>query len=444
VSLALEILVLPVLACLVLAGIHAYLGLHVLARGVIFVDLAFAQVAALGMAAALLAGHALGSDAAYVYALVFTAAGAALFATVRSGATDGATHHGDRGGGAGSIPQEAIIGIVYAVAAALTVMILDRLPQGGDQIKQLLVGDVLAVTGTEVTRTAAVYAGIGLVHWLVRRPLLALSFGGEVSARRAWDFLFYFTFGVVVTSSVRIAGVLLVFAYLIVPAVAGALVSATVRGRLLVGWTVGFAVSVLGLTASYRWDLPPGAAVVSTFGAVLACIAGAHGIVMLARRARREGLRALSGIAAVVAGLVAIAGAFLAAVPGADHPWLDAAETVAPIVLTTFLTQGERSTFAESHAAIARGAAELDRLRALAVDVQWGTRELDPERRERLRQFLASRSEIVAGDRLVLTTLRRHARQRQRFVVGLPLAMVGVTAAFALARHARTRQIPQR
>jgi zinc/manganese transport system permease protein len=436
VSLALEILVLPVLACLVLAGIHAYLGLHVLARGVIFVDLAFAQVAALGMAAALLAGHALGSDAAYSHALVFTAAGAALFATVRTNAT----HHAEGGGGADSIPQEAIIGIVYAVAAALTVMILDRLPQGGDQIKQLLVGDVLAVTGTEVARTAAVYAGIGLVHWLVRRPLLALSFGGEVSARRAWDFLFYFTFGVVVTSSVRIAGVLLVFAYLIVPAVAGALVSATVRGRLLVGWTVGFAVSVLGLTASYRWDLPPGAAVVSTFGAVLACIAGAHGIVVLARRARREGLRALSGIAAVVAGLVAIAGAFLAAVPGADHPWLNAAETVAPIVLTTFLTEGERRTFAESHAAIARGAAELDRLRALAVDVQWGTRELDPERRERLRQFLASRGEIVAGDRLVLATLRRHARHRQRFVVGLPLAMIGATAAFGLARHARAKR----
>src|SRR5205085_3233143 len=193
------------------AGIHAYLGLHVLARGVIFVDLAFAQLAALGMAAALLTGHASGSDAAYGYALAFTAAGALLF-TFRRG-----TGHGPSAP-SGAIPQEAIIGIVYAVAAALTVIVLDRLPQGGDQIKQLLVGDVLAVGSADVTRIAVVYAAIGGVHWLVRRPLLALSFGRGVRAARVWDFVFYVTFGVVVTSSVRIAGVLLVFAYLFVPA----------------------------------------------------------------------------------------------------------------------------------------------------------------------------------------------------------------------------------
>jgi zinc/manganese transport system permease protein len=429
VSVALEILALPFLACLVLAGIHAYLGLHVLARGVIFVDLAFAQIAALGMAAALLAGHALGSDAAYGYALVFTAAGAALFATRRSLTT--------------TIPQEAIIGIVYAVAAALTVLVLDRLPQGGDQIKQLLVGDVLAVGRTEVARTAVVYAAIGLVHWLLRRPLLALSFRTGTSVSRAWDFVFYFTFGVVVTSSVRIAGVLLVFAYLIVPAVAGALVSGTVRGRLIVGWSVGFAVSVLGLTASYAWDLPPGAAVVATFGAVLAAIAIVRGVIGLARRTRREGPRALAGIGVTLAALVALAGGFLVAVPGADHPWLDAVETVAPPVQTTFLTPRERATAADARAAIARGAAQLESLRALEADVQFGTQQLDPARRERLRQFLAGRGEIVAGDRMVLATLRRRARERQRFAIGIPLAIGGGVAAVWLGRFAG-RLTPQR
>jgi zinc/manganese transport system permease protein len=430
VSVALEILALPFLACLVLAGIHAYLGLHVLARGVIFVDLAFAQIAALGMAAALLAGHALGSDAAYSYALTFTAAGALLFASAR--------------GRPGKIPQEAVIGIVYAVAAALTVMALDRLPQGGDQIRQLLVGDVLAVSGADVARTAIVYAGIGVVHWLLRRPLLALSFGAEHAAARAWDFVFYFTFGIVVTSSVRIAGVLLVFAYLIVPAVAGALVSDRVRIRLLVGWSIGLAVSVLGLSASYAWDLPPGAAVVATFGAVLAVIAGLRAVVAVARRARREGARALAGVGAALAALVALAGAFLVAVPRGDHAWLDAIERVVPPVLTAFLTANERATLADAHAAVARGTAELERMRALEADVQFGTTQMDPEPRERLRQFLAGRGEIVAGDHLVLATLRRHARERQRFVVGLPLLLAGgATAALLLRSRARSRTHPR-
>jgi zinc/manganese transport system permease protein len=429
VSVAVEILALPFLACLVLAGIHAYLGLHVLARGVIFVDLAFAQIAALGMAAALLAGHPLGGEGAYGYALVFTAAGALLFAFRRAPSAHGAPP--------GSIPQDAIIGIVYAVAAALTVMVLDRLPQGGEQIKQLLVGDVLAVSGADVTRTAVIYAAVGLVHVLARRPLLALSFGGEVRAARVWDFVFYFTFGVVVTSSVRIAGVLLVFAYLIVPAVAGALVSATVRGRLIVGWTVGFAVSVLGLTASWTWDLPPGAAVVATFGAVLATISLARGVIHLGQRVSHEGPRALAGIGAAFATLVALAGAGLVIAPGADHLWLDAVERVAPPVLTAFLTPRERETLAHSRAAIARGTAQLEQLRVLEADVRFGVRDLEPDKRERLGQFLAGRGEIVAGDRMVVATLRRHARQRQRFALGLPLAIGGGAAALWLARRAQ-------
>jgi zinc/manganese transport system permease protein len=435
VSVALEILALPFLACLVLAGIHAYLGLHVLARSVIFVDLAFAQIAALGMAAALLVGHPLGSDGAYGYALAFTAAGALLFAFRRAGAVHGMA-------AAAAIPQEAIIGIVYAVAAALTVMVLDRLPQGGEQIKQLLVGDVLAVGRADVIRTAAIYVGIGVVHGLARRPLLALSFGGEVRAARAWDFLFYFTFGVVVTSSVRIAGVLLVFAYLIVPAVAGTLVSSTVRGRLIVGWSVGFAVSVLGLTASWAWDLPPGAAVVATFGAVLAAISLARAAVRLVARVRDEGPRALASIGAAFSSLVAVAGVWLVIAPGGDHPWLDAIERVAPPVMTAFLTPRERETLAHSRAAIARGTAQLEQLRVLEADVQFGVRDLDPDKRERLRQFLAGRGEIVAGDRMVVATLRRHARQRQRFVLGLPLASAGAAAALWLAHTARRGSRP--
>src|SRR5262245_29293611 len=170
----LDLLLLPLLACLVLAGIHAYLGLHVLARGVIFVDLALAQVAALGMTAALLAGHAPESDAAYAWSVAFTVLGALVLALTRR-----------RPGVGSAVPQEAIIGVVYAVAAALTVLVLDRAAQGGEQIKQLLVGSILGVTREDVWRLTGLYALIGAIHWLCRRPLLAISLGGEVRRAQA-------------------------------------------------------------------------------------------------------------------------------------------------------------------------------------------------------------------------------------------------------------------
>ncbi len=414
----LELLWLPFLACLVLAGIHAYLGLHVLARGVIFVDLALAQVAALGMTTALLVGYAAQSDGAYYYALAFTIAGAGLFALTRR--HDVAA--------VGGVPQEAIIGIVYAVAAALTVLVLDRVAQGGEQIKQLLVGSILAVTGDEVARVAALYAGIGAVHWLCRRPLLAISLGQPVRYTRAWDFLFYLTFGVVVTSSVRIAGVLLVFSYLIVPAVLGAWLTPSIARRLSIGWATGFVVSVIGLTGSYVWDLPTGATIVATFGVVLATAAlGLIGL-RLVNSVRAHGARALAGLVIATGIAVAVAGAALAIVPQADHFWLNALEDLAPAVETAFLSPYERGVFTDSQMAIARGGAETRRLQALQSDVQWGTRSMPDEQRERLRQFVAGRSEIVAGDRLVLRTLREKARERQRYGVGVPLALCGLGA----------------
>jgi zinc/manganese transport system permease protein len=427
----LELLWLPFLACLVLTGIHAYLGLHVLARGVIFVDLALAQVAALGVTAALLAGHGPQSDAAYYYALAFTAAGAAVFALTRDRS---------EAGPAARVPQEAIVGIVYAVAAAATVLALDRVPQGSEHIKQLLVGSILGVSADEVAGVAALYAAVGAVHWLCRKPFLAITLGADVPRARLWDFLFYFTFGVVVTSSVRIAGVLLVFSYLIVPAAIAAWVVRPIGARLAVGWLVGAAVSVAGLAASYLADLPTGASVVTAFGVVLALVALARGGLGLGRRLHREGWRAAAGTGAGGGALIALAGLALAAFPGADHPWLDALERAVPSIQSAFLTDHERGVAAASREAIARWAGEVTRLRALQVDVQWGARELDPERRERLRQFLAGREEILAGDRLVLRTLRGKARVRQRFTLGLPLVLAGAALAAAGVRLARQRR----
>jgi zinc/manganese transport system permease protein len=416
----LDFLWLPFLACLVLTGIHVYLGLHVLARGIIFVDLALAQMAALGISVAFLASHPIQSDAAYWYALAFTVGGAALFAATR-------VHRAP-------IPQEAIIGIVYAVSAAAAVLVVDRAPQGGEHIKTLLVGSILTVTGREVAQLALLYTVIGGLHLAVRRPLLEISFDPDRARAhgrrlRWWDFVFYITFGVVVTSSVRIAGVLLVFSYLIVPAAVAALLTGSVPARLLIGWAVGALVSAAGLWASFAWDLPTGAAVVTAFGALMAATALALGVQRLWRGVRQQGLGALRGVAALLCAIAAVAGLLLALLPGMDHLWLDWLEAAAPPVRRAFLTPGERAVDRDTRDALARGAADLARLRALQQDVQWGARPMAAEQQERLRQFLASRGEIIAGDRMVLATLRAHARGRQRFWIGVPLLVLGAAGA---------------
>ena len=425
----LDFLWLPFLACLILTGIHVYLGLHVLARGVIFVDLALAQVAALGISVAFLAGHPIQSDAAYWYALAFTVAGAALFAASRA-------HRAP-------LPQEAVIGIVYAVSAAAAVLVVDRAPQGGEHIKTLLVGSILTVSGREVAELALLYGAIGALHAAIRRPLLEISLDPDAARARglrlrAWDLLFYITFGIVVTSSVRLAGVLLVFSYLIVPAAVATLLSASVPARLLIGWGVGALVSAAGLWASFAWDLPTGAAVVTSFGALMALVALGLGARRLAQRVRAQGAGALRGVGALLALAIAAAGLLLLAFPGMDHPWLDWLEAAAPPVRLAFLTPGERAAHRDSREAMARGAAELARLRTLQQDVQWGTRAMPAEQQERLRQFLAGRAEIVAGDRMVLATLRSHARARQRVWLGLPLLLAGAGVAAWLARPRAT------
>ena len=420
-----EFLWAPFLACLVLTAIHVYLGLHVLARGVIFVDLALAQVAALGVTIAFLAGHAIQSEAAYWYALAFTLGGAALFAASRTRRAP--------------VPQEAIIGIVYAVSAAAAVLVVDRAPQGGEHIKQILVGSILTVTPAEVGTLALLYAPIGVLHWLVRRPLLEISFdpegAGARRAVRAWDFIFYASFGVVVTSSVRLAGVLLVFAYLIVPATAAAALARSARGRLLVGWALGILVSVAGLVASWTWDLPTGAIVVVTFGVLVAAVATALAVRAGARATRARGLEALRGPAVGLCAVVGLAGLLLVLVPRMDHWWLDWLEASVPVAQTLFLNADERDTRRDTEEDIRRRVAELERVRAMQREAQWGTRPVTDEMRERMRQYLAGRAEIVAGDRLVLRTLKARARARQRWWLGVPLLVLGAGGTLWLARR---------
>jgi len=198
----------------------------------------------------------------------------------------------------------------------------------------------------DVATLALLYTAVGVAHWLVRRPMLALSFGGrDLGGPRvlAWDAVFYASFALVVTSSVRVAGVLLVFAFLVVPAAIAALLVRGLTRRLLLGWLVGAGVSAAGLVASYRWDLPTGAAIVSAFGGALALTAAALGARASARAVRARGLAALRPGALALAALVALAGLLLILVPAMDHLWLDAVERAAPSVQEAFLTPGERA-----------------------------------------------------------------------------------------------------
>jgi zinc/manganese transport system permease protein len=256
----LAFLAVPFVAGLILTGIHAYLGLHVVERGVIFVDLSLAQIAALGTTMAYLAGHDLHDHVTYFWSLGFTIVGAAIFAITRS-------KHQTR------IPQEAIIGIVYAVSAAAAILAMSKAPEGTEHLKDMLVGNILTVSWWVVLEVAVLYSIVGVFHWIFRKKFLAISMGEDIPNVRWWDFLFYTSFGFVVTSSVAIAGVLLVFSYLIVPSVAAMLFARRVHTRLAFGWGLGAVVSALGVYLSYQFDLPTGATIVCTFGAALALLA---------------------------------------------------------------------------------------------------------------------------------------------------------------------------
>ncbi len=263
----LSLMATPFVAGLVLLGLHAYMGTHVLGRGVIFVDLALAQLVALGATVALLAGFTLEGNAAYGFSLLFALLGAGLFALTRT--------RRER------IPQEAIIGITYVVASAASILAVDRAPHGAEHIKGLLVGSILWVTWPTIARIVAVYMGLGLFHWVFRRRFLQITLDTERArlegiSLRLWDFIFYASFGLMITLSVPIAGVLLVFSFLIVPAVSGALFSNRIGPQLFIGWGIGVAVSVIGCGLSYRLDLPTGATVVCTFGLVLLILASAR------------------------------------------------------------------------------------------------------------------------------------------------------------------------
>lgn len=260
----LQFLAPAIVASLIIAGIHAYLGLHVVERGVIFVDLSLAQIASLGAAIAVWRGSDPHDPAIYWMSLVFTLIGAFIFAMIK--------------GQEAKIPQEAIIGISYAVASAAVILTMSKATGEAEHLKDMLVGNILSVQWPEVWLTGGIYLAIGVFHWIFRKRFLAISqdpkaVAAQGTSVRFWDFLFYASFGLVVTRSVAIAGVLLVFCYLIVPSVGAMLWASNVGPRLAIGWVMGVVVSALGMYFSVQFDLPTGATIVCTFGGVLVAMA---------------------------------------------------------------------------------------------------------------------------------------------------------------------------
>ncbi len=251
----------PFAACLLLVGLHAYFGIHVIERRILFVDLAVAQFAALGAVVGFAFGQHPGELGSTLFSLGFATLAAALFAITRVQIE--------------KLPQEAIIGITFVVASAATILVADRAPEGAEHIKETLAGTLLWVTWPTVIKVLVIYIGIGVFHWLLRHRFMLITTDPDEAYRRAWrvrwwDFLFYLSFGVMITFSVEIGGILMVFAYLVIPACVAILVHAGMRSRLVIGWIVGVAGSGLGLVASYDFDMPTGPAIVVILGLLLA------------------------------------------------------------------------------------------------------------------------------------------------------------------------------
>lgn len=413
---AIAFLALPALACAALVGIHAYFGLQVLRRNVIFVDLALAQVAALGATVAFMLGHPPQGLAAHGYSLAFAIAAAAVLAATRSWS--------------GRVPQEALIGVVYVVAAAAALLLVERAPQGAEHIRQILTGNILTVGWEELRWAIPLYAAVGIAHPFLARRLERVG-GGWWS-----DFAFYAAFGLVVTSSVGLAGVLLVFAFLIIPAAIGVLHAEAPARQLVVAWVVGTVVSLIGLAVSFAADLSTGATLVCAFGAALV-VAG------VASRLRRSPDLAAAAwrwtrIARLAAAVLLVAsGAWLAAFPRADQPILDALERAVPSLRSAYMSDKDLAIAQDAEQYAERYRADAARVRAREAERRWKGEPLDEFEIRRTASFLKSYNEMIQGEVFVVREVRDRAREANRWALGAGFIVAGLLAAALRRRRPR-------
>ena len=415
---ALSLLLLPFAASVAFVLIHGYLGVHVLRRKVVFADLALAQLSALGVTIAFAMGHSPTGPAGFAYALLFTTIGAALLTLVRRLARH--------------VSQEAFVGILYVFATAATVLVVDRAPQGAEHVKRILLGSILTVGPREVASLAGVYAIIALLHWLARRPLLAVSgeatpAGRSVLAVSIWDFLFFLSFGVVVASSVSIAGVLLVFSFLIVPAVIGFIFSNDLRVVLVIAWCTGIAAAAAGLAGAYILDLPTGAAMVVAFSLSLVLAGIAKALLFVGARERRVHLLgAVKALLALVLMLTLASSVWLMVNPTADQPLAAIFEGATGIGPAHFLGAGDRDIYDSAARDTARFEHEVDQLNAREKAARFQAEPLSDEEIRRIASYQQSFNEMARGERFVQEVLRGKARARELWMIGVPAAIVAL------------------
>jgi zinc/manganese transport system permease protein len=430
----LEFAALPLAAAVVFTGIHTWFGLQVLRRNVVFADLALAQVSALGATVAVVAGHTIQSAAGYAYTLMFTATGALLLTGSR--------------GFARSVRQEAFIGVLYVVATAATVLVVDRAPQGAEHVKKMLIGGILSVSADELVKFIALYSAIAVLHWLARRPLLAAAENADAPTYKGktafWDLVFYLSFGLVVTSSVATAGVLLVFCFLIVPALVGGLFSSHVGAALGIGWIAGTVASALGIFGSFLLDAPTGAVTVVAFAGVLVAAGAIRAFITAPALERSRNRRLLLRGGGVFLLLVlGLSGAWVVIVPAGDHPVLAVIETATGIGADRFMTPRERAEYFEADAIARRHKEEIDRLYDRERRSRWQGDELTAEEIGRIASIQQTLTEMSRGERFVTDYLRTRARERERWYVGLPLAVLGLIGAVALAWRSHRARCPR-
>jgi zinc/manganese transport system permease protein len=419
----------PFAASLLFVAIHANFGLHVLRRGVIFVDLALAQMSALGATIAFAAGHVPTSSSGLAYTFLFSALGAALLTAGRLLPK--------------AIHAEAYIGILYVVATAATIILVDRSPNGAEHVKQILIGSILAVSAGDLPKLAIVYGAIGVFHWLAHRPLRAASEAAATGHARSgllWDFLFYLSFGVVVTSSVATAGVLLVFCFLIIPAIIGSLFTPRVAGALAIGWLGGALASGIGLAASFEFSLPAGAAMVLAFALTLVAAGTLRAFISVAKEERRNRVRILiRTVSGCVLAIVAGAMIWLMIMPRADQPILDLLEWATGIGPATFLRSGEREVYADALRNARVRQLQAAQLTTLERQSRWQGEGLSDEAVRRIGTFQQAYNEMARGEEFVLKSLTGRARERERWYVGpalLTAALFGLLAMLPGKLHA--------
>jgi len=414
----------PFAATLVLLGIHVWFGLHILRRKVIFADLALAQIAAFGATLAVAIGHSPRELTTLSYSLLFAMCGAGLLTATRAIGR--------------SINQEALIGILYVVATAASVLVIDRAPQGAEHVRRMLVGSLLSVGPAQLEEIVPLYAAIAVLHLLVRRPLMRAC-ESETRDRITvlWDFVFYGSFAIVVTSSVAIAGVLLVFSLLIIPAVIGMLFARGMMAALLVGWATGLLASLAGFAASLAFDLPTGATLVLALAASLV-LAGVLRQLCCGERDVQRRNRRLARRAAIAGTLALLLASSLWSLvrPDTDQPQL-AVLALLGLRPELFLNAGEAAQYEDAQLAEQHNRLLVDSLSDQEHRARWQGAPLSDDDVWRIASYQQTYNEMGKGERFVQDHLQARARERERWLVSLPLGLLSALCLVTLFSHKR-------